>query len=157
MELIMQELNSHIVVSEDGAFIPRDLFGDKARILSELWKAGVWGQPQSIIKPWFKGKLWAVEVELSLDAEQKWEFIKALVSAAPDEDALASIGAGLLEDLLHGSSEEFIERVEQEAAANEKFRFSLSIVRNPALILKNPNRKEEIQQRIEKAVRNDMS
>jgi hypothetical protein len=61
-----------------------------------------------------------------------------------------------LEDLLYGGSEDFIERVEREAAVNEKFRYSLSISRNPNLILKNPSREEEIQQRIVNAVRNDL-
>jgi len=91
------------------------------------------------------------------DPEQKWEFIKELVAAAPDDDALASIGAGPLEDLLYGNSEEFIERVEREAVVNEKFRFSLSIVRNSELILKDPSRKEEIQRRIALSIRTDVN
>jgi len=111
----------------------------------------------TVVKAWLKGLNWAKSVECGLDAEQKWEFIIALVAAAPDNDALGSIGAGPLEDLLYGNSEEFIERVEREAAANEKFRISLSIVRNPDLILENPSRKEEIQQRIESAVRTDVN
>ena len=111
----------------------------------------------SVEKAWLKERRWAIKAELGLDAEQKWEFILALVAAAPDNETLGSIGAGPLEDLLYGNSEDFIERVEQEATVNEKFRFSLSIVRNPNLILKNPSRKEEIQQRIENAVRNDMN
>ena len=96
-------------------------------------------------------------MEWELDAEQKWEFIKELVAAAPDDDALGYIGAGPLEDLLYGNSEEFIERVEQEALVNEKFRSSLSIVRNPDLILKNPTRIEEIQRRIALSIRTDMN
>src|SRR5262245_36664324 len=95
----------------------------------------------TVVKAWLKGLNWAKRVEGGLDAEQKWEFIIALVAAAPDNDALGSIGAGPLKDLLYGN--------------NEKFRFSLSIVRNPVLILKNPNRKEEIQQRMKSAVRTD--
>jgi hypothetical protein len=103
---------------------------------------------EDLVNDWFEGHRWAREVEWALDAEQKWEFIQALMAAAPNDDALGSIGAGPLEDLLYGNSEEFIDRVEREAAVNEKFRFSLSIARNPNLILKNPNRNEEIQQRI---------
>jgi len=112
---------------------------------------------EDIVKDWFEGRRWAREVEWALDAEQKWEFIKALVVAAPNDDALGSIGAGPLEDLLYGNSEEFIDRVEREAAVNEKFRFSLSIARNPNLILKNPNRNEEIQQRIALSIRTDVN
>ena len=103
---------------------------------------------EDLVNDWFEGHRWAREVEWALDAEQKWEFIQALVAAAPNDDALGSIGAGPLEDLLYCNSEEFIDRVEREAAVNEKFRLSLSIARNPNLILKNPNRNEEIQQRI---------
>ncbi|MGH9752879.1 MAG: DUF6869 domain-containing protein, partial [Blastocatellia bacterium] len=79
------------------------------------------------------------------------------VAAAPDNAALGSIGAGPLEDLLYGNSEEFIERVEREAAVNEKFRFCLSIVRNRELILKDQSRKEEIQQRIALSIRTDVN
>jgi hypothetical protein len=112
-------------------------------------------EQEKLIKAWLKGRIWAIKVEWSLDAEQKWEFIKALVAAAPDKDALGSIGAGPLEDLLYGNTEDFIDRVEQEAAVNERFRFSLAIVRNPELRLQNPTRKEELQQRIERAVHTD--
>jgi hypothetical protein len=103
---------------------------------------------ETVVEAWLKGYKWARKVEWGMNAEQKWEFIKELVAAAPDNATLSSIGSGPLEDLLYGNSEEFIERVEREAEVNEKFRFSLSIVRNPELILKNPSRKEEIQQRI---------
>ena len=71
---------------------------------------------EDLVNDWFEGHRWAREVEWALDAEQKWEFIKALVAAAPNDDALGSIGAGPLEDLLYGNSEEFIDRVEREAA-----------------------------------------
>ena len=109
-------------------------------------------EQEKLVKAWFKGRIWAIKVECSLDAEQKWEFIKALVAAAPDNGALGSIGAGPLEDLLYGNTEDFIDRIEQEAAVNEKFRFSLAIVRNPELRLQNPTRKAELQQRVERAV-----
>ena len=36
----MHEPNGNIVVNDDGAFIPRNLFGQSARILSELQQAG---------------------------------------------------------------------------------------------------------------------
>src|SRR5262249_15603435 len=103
---------------------------------------------EALVNAWLEGRNWAITTEWSLGAEQKWEFIKALVAAAPDKSALGSIGAGPLEDLLYGNSEEFIERIEQEATQNEKFRLSLSMVRNPNLILKNQNREKEIQRRI---------
>ena len=108
-----------------------------------------------LVKAWLEGHLWAQYVEWGLDAEPKWEFIKALVASAPDQDALGSIGAGPLEDLLYGNTEDFIDRVEQEAALNEKFRVSLRIVRNPDLILRNPAQKEELQRRLERAISSD--
>jgi hypothetical protein len=112
---------------------------------------------ENIVKAWLEGRKWARKVEWELAAEQKWEFIKALIAAAPDNAALGSIGAGPLEDLLYGNSEQFIERVEREAAVNERFRFSLSVVRNPDLILKDQSRKEEIQKRIALSIRTDVN
>lgn len=43
----MHESNEHIVVNEDGAFIPRQLFGKNERLWSELQQAGILGRPQS--------------------------------------------------------------------------------------------------------------
>lgn len=112
-------------------------------------------EQEKLVKAWLTGRRWAQKVEWRLDAEEKWKFIKALVAAAPDKAALGSIGAGPLEDLLYGNAEDFIDRVEQEATVNEKFRFSLAIVRNLELRLQNPTRKEELQQRIERSVHTD--
>lgn len=107
---------------------------------------------ENLVTAWLDGQLWAKKVEWRLTAGEKWSLIKKLVLAAKDREALGSIGAGPLEDLLYGSSEDFIERLELEAAKSEKFRFSLAIVRNPQMILKDPSRKDEIQQRIDNAV-----
>lgn len=90
---------------------------------------------------------------MELKPEQKWEFIKALIAAAPDEDTLGSIRAGPLEDLIYGNSEEFIERIEREAKANEKFKYSLSISRSPNLILADPIREREIRERLTRATK----
>jgi Family of unknown function (DUF5678) len=43
----MHESNGNIVVNEDGAFIPRQLFGQNERLWSELQQAGILAQPQS--------------------------------------------------------------------------------------------------------------
>src|SRR5262249_15784049 len=43
----MQKFNGHITVNEDGAFIPRQLFGQNERLWSELQEAGILTQPQS--------------------------------------------------------------------------------------------------------------
>ncbi len=37
----MQENGNRVIINEDGAFIPRNLFGQSTRILSELQQAGV--------------------------------------------------------------------------------------------------------------------
>jgi Family of unknown function (DUF5678) len=46
----MHEFNGHIVVNEDGAFIPRQLFGQNERLWSELQQAGILAQPQSALR-----------------------------------------------------------------------------------------------------------
>lgn len=47
----MQENGAHVIINEDGAFIPRNLFGQNARILSELQQAGVLpAEPKTQIK-----------------------------------------------------------------------------------------------------------
>lgn len=47
----MQENANHVIINEDGAFIPRNLFGQNARILSELQQAGVLpAEPKTQIK-----------------------------------------------------------------------------------------------------------
>jgi len=43
----MNESNGNIVVNDDGAFIPRQLFGQNERLWSELQQAGILAQPQS--------------------------------------------------------------------------------------------------------------
>jgi hypothetical protein len=46
----MHESNGNIVVNKDGAFIPRELFGQNERIWSELQQAGILAQPQSALR-----------------------------------------------------------------------------------------------------------
>lgn len=45
----MREFNGQMVVNEDGAFIPRQLFGQNERLWSELQQAGILAQPQSAL------------------------------------------------------------------------------------------------------------
>ena len=80
------------------------------------------------------------------DPESVWPIILDLIQAAPNDQVLANIGAGPLEDLLcwHGAA--FIERVEQAASRNSRFRKSLAATwgwnRMP----------EEIRERVTKAI-----
>lgn len=72
---------------------------------------------------WSFTKVWELT---GSDPERLWVIIKELVGKASDKATLSYIGAGPLEDLLCGRGEQFIERIEQEAAVNEKFRFCLA-------------------------------
>jgi len=46
----MHESNDNIVVNDDGAFIPRQLFGQNERLWNELQRAGILAQPQSALR-----------------------------------------------------------------------------------------------------------
>jgi hypothetical protein len=46
----MSEFNGHIVANEDGAFIPRQPFGQNERLWSEFQQAGILAQPQSTLR-----------------------------------------------------------------------------------------------------------
>jgi hypothetical protein len=59
--------------------------------------------------------------------EATWPIVLALVAQA-DDDAMPSLGAGALEDLLRRHGPEVIGRVETQAAADRRFRFCLSHV-----------------------------
>jgi len=48
-----------------------------------------------------------------------------LADAAPDEEALAYLGAGPIEDLLHDPSPEVVEGVDEAARQNKSFRYAL--------------------------------
>lgn len=89
-------MQDYIVINEDGAFIPRNLFGQSARILSELQQAGV--LPQKDTEP--KTQIRRVE-PIDLSREIQWlkehhhEYIGQWV--ALDGDHLVSHGANARE------------------------------------------------------------
>ena len=56
-----------------------------------------------------------------------WPFVLALIERANDR-ALASIGAGILEDILRRDGARAIDRIEARAAIDPPFRFCLSHV-----------------------------
>src|SRR5438552_477274 len=60
------------------------------------------------------------------DPEAGWALILELVAAAPDDRTLANVAAGPLEDLLTRDPERFIDRVEQQARRDPKFRRCLT-------------------------------
>jgi Family of unknown function (DUF6869) len=93
---------------------------------------------ERLISSWFEFEqaFWAFSTVWEItcgDPERLWTITKALVTAAPDEATLEYIGAGPLEDLLSGYGEQFIERIEQQAAADTKFKLSLAIVRQSGM------------------------
>jgi hypothetical protein len=59
--------------------------------------------------------------------EAAWPIVLVLVERA-DDDAMPSLGAGALEDLLRRHGAELIDRVEARAAVDGRFRFCLSHV-----------------------------
>src|SRR5262249_47921220 len=86
---------------------------------------------EELLSSWFAHELtfWAFDAVHDLireDPERLWMITKPFVPAAPDEEALGYIGAGPLEDLLSDYGEHFIERVEQQAATDAKFRYCLA-------------------------------
>jgi hypothetical protein len=88
----MQENGNSVIINEDGAFIPRNLFGQSARILSELQQAGV--LPQKNAEP--KTQIKRVKpIDLSREIqwlnEHRHEYIGQWV--ALDGDRLISHGA----------------------------------------------------------------
>jgi hypothetical protein len=88
----MQENGNRVIINENGAFIPRNLFGQSARILSELQQGGV--LPKRDAEP--KTRIKRVEpIDLSREIqwlkEHRQEYIGQWV--ALDGDRLISHGA----------------------------------------------------------------
>ena len=73
---------------------------------------------------------WAVDAVFLLhqdDPERAWSLILALVEQA-DFDALGQIGAGPLEHLVEAHAPAFIDRIEQQAASDPKFKEALAAI-----------------------------
>ena len=60
------------------------------------------------------------------DPEAGWVLILELIAAAENDELLANVAAGPLEDLLVHDAEKFIERIELEARRDQKFRRCLT-------------------------------
>jgi hypothetical protein len=67
-----------------------------------------------------------VDELVRVDPEAGWLLALDLVAASPDDQALAAIAAGPLEDLLCRWSDLLIDRVEAEARRDAKFRRCLT-------------------------------
>jgi hypothetical protein len=86
-----------------------------------------------LLDRWFisESTFWAWEEVDRLvreDPPAGWQAVLALVQRATEDKALVDIGCGPLEDLIRGHPDEFVEAVEQRAAADTRFRLSLGCV-----------------------------
>lgn len=64
------------------------------------------------------------EFERLLDKspDRAWEVILSILGATTDEYTLDCLAAGQLEDLIHQHGEAFIERIEEQAKRDQRFR-----------------------------------
>ncbi len=72
---------------------------------------------------------WAWEVVRNLiadDPPEAWRLVLELVYKAPDDRVLCAIAAGELEEFVLAHAADFIDRIEEEAGANSKFKSALS-------------------------------
>jgi hypothetical protein len=61
--------------------------------------------------------------------ERAWTLIVEIIERAPSDAALGFLAASPLEDLLSKDGPDFIERVEQRALGNAKFRRALGMLK----------------------------
>mgnify|MGYP000005765578 CR=1 FL=1 len=57
-----------------------------------------------------------------------WQVILLIISKTTDENVLGILGAGPLEDLIHSHGPAFVDRIEDEAKNNERFKSVLGNV-----------------------------
>ena len=72
---------------------------------------------------------WAWEVVRNLvtdDPSEAWLLILALLHTAPDAGVLGSVAAGELEEFVLAHAADFIDRIEEEAHADSRFKSALS-------------------------------
>jgi hypothetical protein len=86
---------------------------------------------EEVAEAWFayEDTFWAwreVNDLVSRDIEDAWRLIGCLVDQAANDHALAAIGAGPLEDLINHYQGRVVERLEQRAARDLRFRQSLA-------------------------------
>jgi Domain of unknown function (DUF4826) len=86
---------------------------------------------ERVVEAWFayEETFWAWERVRDIaenDPELGWRVVLLLVDGAPSEEVLESVAAGPLEDLLGAHGEQFVERVEERARVDERFRQCLA-------------------------------
>jgi hypothetical protein len=60
------------------------------------------------------------------DPPEAWLVTLALLHSAPDDGVLGSVAAGELEEFVLAHAADFIDRIEDEARANSRFKSALS-------------------------------
>jgi hypothetical protein len=88
-------------------------------------------EQERVVEAWFvyHKTFWAwerVEDFVRNDPELAWRIVNLLIDAAPSDEVLGSIAAGPLEDLLREHGSQFVDRVEERARQNERFRQCLA-------------------------------
>lgn len=63
------------------------------------------------------------------DPDEAWAVALELLAVSADPGWISTIGAFIIEDILRDHGDEFIERIETEAAANERLRRALPVAR----------------------------
>jgi hypothetical protein len=96
---------------------------DRERIIREYI---VYGETEHPEWGWASDRMYSI---LNGAPEIAWELIVELVDRAPSENSLGFFAAGPLEDLLSKDGPTFIDRVEDRAWQNEKFRRALGMLR----------------------------
>jgi hypothetical protein len=74
---------------------------------------------------------WAWEMARNLiddDPPEAWLLVLELLSKAPDERVFGAVAAGELEEFLLARAADFIDRIEEEAGSNSRFKAALSYV-----------------------------
>jgi|AGTN01.2.fsa_nt_gi hypothetical protein len=74
---------------------------------------------------------WAIQLVLrwqSRDPERVWTFIQAVVKRDPPDESMEMLAASTIEDLLSRWGFEYIDKVEDLAKSNHRFRYFLRAV-----------------------------
>jgi hypothetical protein len=99
---------------------------DRERIIREFIEYGEVEDPKDVKWGWASDRMYSI---LEGAPEIAWELIVDLVERAPSDRSLEYFAAGPLEDLLSKDGPRFIERVEQRARQNDKFKRAVKVLR----------------------------
>jgi hypothetical protein len=101
---------------------------DRERIIREFIEYGEAENPEW---GWASDRMYSI---LDGAPEIAWEIIVELVHRAPSDGSLSFFAAGPLEDLLSKDGPDFIDRVEERAAVNERFRRAVGMLRRLGMV-----------------------